>query len=277
MRSRCAVLKALCLSAAGLSGAGLVPGGANASQHVYECTFVTSVETGAVMTQQGTCDKRVPPGATFNIPLALIGYDSGVLLDEFNPVWDWQKGMDAAPADRRKVDPSAWQKNGVNWYGTEIASRLGPEKFLSYVKRLGFGTTSTAGAPGTTPKGMASWMGGSLQISPVEQVGFLRRLMGNNLPFARDAQNKTRAIMPVFDAAEAWSVHGTSGMGNLNGDDGKPDPQRPFGWFVGWAEREGQHIVFARLRINDKPSDTPMGQVVRDEFLRDIARVSVRR
>ncbi len=264
------------LSAVSFAVLGLCPLIAKAAQP-FECTFVTSVETGAVITQQGTCDKRASPGATFNIPLALIGYDSGILQDEFNPVWDWEKSMDSAPPERRKVDPTAWQKDGVRWYGNEIANRLGPEKLLGYVKRLGFGNASSASAPGTTPKGMDTWLGSSLEISPVEQVGFLRRLIGNNLPFARDAQTKTRAIMPVFDAAEAWSVHGTAGMGTLKGDDGKPDPNRPLGWFVGWAEREGQHIVFARLRVNDKASERPMGEVVRDEFLRDIARVSVRR
>ncbi|UHS60740.1 class D beta-lactamase [Agrobacterium vaccinii] len=272
MLPRCAVLKALCLTAFGLS-----PVWAYAATQPYECTFVTSVETGAVITQQGTCDKRVSPGATFKVPLALIGYDSGILLDEFNPVWDWQKGMEAAPQERKKVDPSTWQKESIRWYSREITSRLGPEKFASYVKRLGFGNADVAGEAGKDNGLTDAWVGTSLAISPVEQIGFMRRLLANNLPFSRDAQNKTKAIIPVFDGAEAWSAHGTTGTGNLKGDDGQPDPNRPFGWFVGWAEREGQHIVFVRFRVADKPSDKPMGEVVREEFLRDIPRFSVHR
>ncbi|PZP54688.1 MAG: class D beta-lactamase, partial [Delftia acidovorans] len=46
---------------------------------------------------------------------------------------------------------------------------------------------------------------------------------------------------------------------------------------VGWAEREGQHIVFARLRVSDKPSNEPLGPAVRDAFLRDIPRLAVHR
>ena len=72
----------------------------------FECTLVTSVETGAVINQQGTCDRRVSPASTFKVPLALIGYDAGILQDEFNPVWDWQKGMEASPQERKKVDPT---------------------------------------------------------------------------------------------------------------------------------------------------------------------------
>lgn len=243
----------------------------------FECTFVTSVETGAVITQQGSCDKRASPASTFKVPLALIGFEAGILLDEFNPVWEWKKGMEAPPAARKKVDPTTWQKESVLWYSREITSRLGQERFAAYVKKLGFGNADVAGVAGENNGLTDAWLGTSLQISPVEQIGFMRRLLANNLPFSRDAQNKTKAIIPVYDGAEAWSAHGITGTGNLKTQDGKPDPDRPFGWFVGWAEREGQHIVFVRFRVNDKPSDVPMGQVVRDEFLRDIPRFSVHR
>ncbi|QCI98357.1 class D beta-lactamase [Agrobacterium larrymoorei] len=270
MRNCFALLLPICLIAVG------APARAQ-SLPLFECTLVTSVETGAVINQQGTCDKRVSPASTFKVPLALIGFDAGILQDEFNPVWDWQKGMEAKPQEEKKVDPTTWQKESIRWYSREITSRLGPEKFASYVKRLGFGNADVAGEAGKGNGLTDAWVGTSLEISPVEQVGFMRRLLGNNLPFSRDAQNKTKAIVPVYDGAEAWSAHGTTGTGNLKGPDGKPDPNRPFGWFVGWAEREGQHIVFVRLRVGDKPSEQPMGEVVRGEFLRDIQRFAVHR
>ncbi|MFN6984724.1 MAG: penicillin-binding transpeptidase domain-containing protein, partial [Rhizobium oryzihabitans] len=87
----------------------------------------------------------------------------------------------------------------------------------------------------------------------------------------------TRAIVPVFDAPESWAVHGKTGTGYMRDEKGNPDRNRPFGWFVGWAEREGQHIVFARLRVSDKPSNEPLGPAVRDAFLRDIPRLAVHR
>ena len=256
--------------------AGVGPARAQSMQP-FECTLVTSVETGAVINQQGACDRRVSPASTFKVPLALIGYDAGILQDEFNPAWDWQKGMDAAPQERKTVDPTTWQKESIRWYSREITRRLGKEKFVSYVRRLGFGNGDVAGEPGKDNGLTDSWVNTSLEISPVEQVGFIRRLLANNLPFSRDAQNKTKAIVPVFDGAEAWSAHGMTGTGTMKGPDGKPDPNRPFGWFVGWAEREGQHIVFVRLRVGDKPSEQPMGEVVRGEFLRDIQRYATHR
>ena len=271
MRFAIALLLPFCLAAAAS------PASAQSSLPPFECTLVTSVETGAVINQQGACDKRVSPASTFKVPLALIGFDAGVLQDEFSPAWDWQPGMEAAPQEQKRVDPTTWQKQSIRWYSREVTRRLGQEKFSAYVKRLGFGNADVAGEPGKANGMTDAWVGTSLEISPVEQVGFFRRLLANNLPFSRDAQAKTKAIVPLYDAAEAWGVHGTTGTGNLKGPDGKPDPSRPFGWFVGWAEREGQHIVFVRLRVSDKPSDQPMGEVVRGEFLRDIQRFAVHR
>lgn len=268
---RLTVLVPLCLVALGLAPVAALAAGP------LECTLVTSVETGAVINQQGVCDQRVPPSSTFKIPLALIGYDAGILQDERNPAWDWKPGIDAPTQDRKKVDPAIWQKDGIVWYSREITRMLGQEKLTAYVKRLGYGNADVAGTPGEANGLTQSWLGASLAISPVEQVGFLRRLIGGNLQFSRDAQNKAKAIVPVFDGSEAWNVRGQTGSGTLNGPDGKPDPNRPFGWFVGWAEREGQHIVFVRLRVGDKPSPEPMGPVVRAEFLRDVPRFAVHR
>lgn len=36
--------------------------------------------------REGDCDKRYSPSSTFKIALSLIGFDSGILIDETNPV-----------------------------------------------------------------------------------------------------------------------------------------------------------------------------------------------
>ncbi|NRF07968.1 class D beta-lactamase [Agrobacterium pusense] len=270
-------LPAIFLSCLALPG--LLPFSADAQQQpqAFECTLVTSIETGAIINQQGACDQRVAPASTFKVPLALIGYDAGILQDEKSPAWDWKPGTEARAADRKTVDPTIWEQDSVLWYSREITRRLGPEKFAAYVKRLGYGNADVSGEPGKNNGLTHSWLGASLTISPVEQVGFLRRLLAGNLPFSRDAQAKTRAVVPVFDAPESWAVHGKTGTGYMRDEKGNPDRNRPFGWFVGWAEREGQHIVFARLRVSDKPSNEPLGPAVRDAFLRDIPRLAVHR
>ena len=193
-------LPAIVLSCLALPG--LLPFSADAQQQpqAFECTLVTSIETGAIINQQGACDQRVAPASTFKVPLALIGYDAGILQDEKTPAWDWKPGTEARASDRKTVDPSIWEQDSVLWYSREITRRLGPEKFAAYVKRLGYGNADVSGEPGKNNGLTHSWLGSSLTVSPVEQVGFLRRLLAGNLPVSRDAQAKTRAIVPVRPA-----------------------------------------------------------------------------
>lgn len=255
---------------------GFLPGWASAAQPL-ECTLVTSVETGAVLTQQGVCDQRTAPASTFQLPLALIGYDAGILQDEHNPAWDWQSQFSAPAIDRKTVDPTIWQADSVAWYSREMTKRLGQENFAAYVKRLGYGDADVSGDPGKDNGLTDSWMASSLAVSPVEQVGFIRKLVAGNLPVSREAQNKTRAIMPLFEAGDGWRVRGRTGSVNLRDALGKPDPNRPVGWFVGWAEKAGRQIVFARLRIGDAPADRPLGLVVRDAFLGELPKLAAPR
>lgn len=123
-------LPAIVLSCIALQG--ILPLSASAQQsQAFECTLVTSIETGAVINQQGACDQRVAPASTFKVPLALIGYDAGILLDDKTPAWDWKPGTEARAQDRKTVDPTIWEQDSVLWYSRELTRRLGPEKFAA--------------------------------------------------------------------------------------------------------------------------------------------------
>lgn len=49
-------------------------------------------ENGKVLKTEGDCEKRYAPESTFKIPLSLIGFDSGILVDEMHPVWPFKEG-----------------------------------------------------------------------------------------------------------------------------------------------------------------------------------------
>jgi beta-lactamase class D len=237
------------------------------------CTVVLDAATGATLFRQGPCDRRVSPASTFKIPLALMGYDAGVLEDERHPSWDGRPESSKNPADTRSVDPTAWERDSVVWYSQALTRKLGLERFRDYVERLGYGNRDISGNPGKADGLTHSWLTSSLAISPDEQVQFLRRLLARDLPVSRRAQDMTAAILPHFTAddggrfAGAWTVWGKTGSGWLRDASGAPDRKRPLGWFVGWAERAGGRVVFARLEIGDAPSDTPSGWAARDAFL----------
>src|SRR5690606_164237 len=111
----------------------------------------------------------------------------------------------------------------------------------------------------------------SLKISPDEQVDFLRRFLAGRLPISEHGLAMTQAITPRFEAADGWVIHGKTGSGRMRDEAGKPDSKRPLGWFVGWAEKEGRRVVFARLLVDDKPQgDTPISFIVRDGLIADL-------
>ena len=55
-----------------------------------ECTLILDAASGGTLYRQGVCDQRFSPASTFKVPLALIGYDAGILSDEHTPSWDYK-------------------------------------------------------------------------------------------------------------------------------------------------------------------------------------------
>lgn len=45
---------------------------------------------------------------------------------------------------------------------------------------------------------------------------------------------------------------------------------RPIGWFVGWAQRGQEAVVFAPLRVDAQRREDYLGPVARDAFLADL-------
>jgi len=239
---------------------------------VLECTLIVDAGSGATLRRDGSCDQQVSPASTFKIPLALMGYDSGILKDEKTPLWDYKPEFNAVQRDRHAVDPTAWEKDSVVWFSQEITRKLGNERFAAYVGRFGYGNGDIEGNPGKRDGLTHSWLSSSLQISPKEQVYFVRRILDHSLPVSAKAFEMTDAVIPAFDAGD-WKVKGKTGTGWMTGKSVKVDRNRPFGWFVGWAEKGDQRIVFARLFVNDGKSPVLLGPKVRADFLADLPRL----
>jgi beta-lactamase class D len=110
----------------------------------------------------------------------------------------------------------------------------------------------------------------SLTISPEGQIHFLLRFFARTLPVSNYAYDMTLATIPQYPAAGGWTVHGKTGSGWLRDSDGKINESRPQGWFVGWAEKNGQRVVFARLEVRTEKSDIAGGTKAREEMLNEL-------
>jgi beta-lactamase class D len=196
-----------------------------------------------------------------------------MLKDARSPAWVWHPGIDAPTRDHKTVNPTIWERDSVLWYSREITRRLGQEQFAAYVTKLGYGNKDVSGDAGKNNGITHAWLSSSLTISPDEQAAFIRGLLADALPVSKGAQAMTRTIMPAFDAPGGWRVHGKTGSIWLRDEKGGYDRSRPVGWFVGWAQKQGRRIVFARLDVGNQKFDGPKGLAVRARFLKELPKL----
>ena len=263
------------LAVGGCLGASL-PAFAAQKSNAPECTVVLDAASGKTLHREGACGERFNPFSTFKLPLALIGYDAGILEDEHTPAWDYRPEFNAVKRDRKTVDPAIWERDSVLWFSREVTRHLGEQRFAGYVSKLQYGNADVSGDPGKKNGLTDSWLLSSLKISPDEQAEFVRRMLARELPVSDKAYAMTSAIIPRVEAADGWVVHGKTGTGWLRGQDGKGDRNRPLGWFVGWAEGKGRQVVFARMQVGMGKSDSPKGPMLRAQFLEELPRLMKR-
>jgi beta-lactamase class D len=154
----------------------------------------------------------------------------------------------------------------VVWYSRLLVQHMGHGRLQSYVDSFGYGNRDVSGTPGfKEPLPEPVWVDDTLQISPAEQVAFLRKIVTRQLPLLMpQTYDKVAAVMPAFEAG-GWKVSGKTGSGFQSGGSGKARKQ--YGWFVGWATKDKRTVAFARLDKDEAPRSDIAGIRVRDEFL----------
>lgn len=239
-------------------------------------TLVADGATGRTIHRSGPVATRFTPCSTFKIPLALMGFDSGILQDAHHPAWDYdlKRHRASRDAERQRTDPTSWEANSVVWYSREITARLGMRRFQAYVDRFGYGNRDLSGNPGKHDGLGDAWLGSSLAISPEEQVAFLRRMLAHRLVSAA-AHAKAEAVIPVFEGTGGWTVHGKTGSGWLKDAQGREDRSNLLGWFVGWAVKGDRRVVFARFGAGEgMPLDGAGGLAMRKAMLAEIGKLA---
>lgn len=159
------------------------------------------------------------------------------------------------------------------WYSQQVTTNLGEARFQQYVAAFHYGNENVSGDPGKHNGLTHARLGSSLQISPLERLDFLERLVHRQLPVMSKAYDMTGRIMAVGKFGGGWEVHGKTGTGFPAAADGSSDEDHALGWFVGWASKGGRTVVFVRL-IQDEHAETiPAGIRARDAFLKDLNQI----
>jgi beta-lactamase class D len=239
-------------------GLSILPG--NGAHARAICTVIVDAFDGSILLQQGDCGTRVTPASTFKIPLAVMGFDSGYLKDRASPVLPFRKGYPdwGGAAWRKPVNPAGWMRHSVVWYSQQIAKTLGKDTLERQAAAFGYGNADFSGDPGRDNGLERAWISSSLTISPLEQAVFVHKLVSYELPVGRRAVDGAKALVEAASVGSGWRVSGKTGSAFPRRADGSFDRGRGWGWFVGWAERNGKTVAFARL-AQDEGGETGSG------------------
>jgi len=240
-----------------------------APSHARElCTLVVSAEHGEVVHKSGqSCISSFSPASTFKIPLALMGFDSGILVSSAEPAVPYNEAFHAPfRAWRTTVTPGYWLEHSVVWYSQLITRQLGLERFQHYVDAFDYGNGDLTGDIGQDNGLTHAWLSSSLKISPEQQVAFLRALYLGELQATAAARDTTLSSLPDFQGSNGWQVVGKTGTAfELDEFGNRLDAQ--FGWFVGWVLGADRTYVFATIAYERLPEKGFAGGRAKAAFL----------
>jgi len=185
------------------------------------------------------CQEAVLPASTFKIPHSMIALETGAVEspDTILP-WDHQSYSNEDWNQDLKFR-DAFRLSCVPCY-RDIARKVGPAAEQEWLNKLGYGNRDMSGSADMF------WLRGGLRISPAEQIDFLRRFDGNELPISDRTADWVRDIM-TLDVTESYVLRGKTGSTS------PPEQPRELGWFVGWLELGERRVFFATLLDGHAP------------------------
>jgi beta-lactamase class D len=205
------------------------------------------------------CAERTSPCSTFKVPLSLMAFDAGILVDE-NSSMKWDGTKYSRDVWNRDQTAMTWMQNSVVWFSQRLTPQLGMPKVKKYLAGFDYGNQDMSS--GLTK----AWLEGSLKISPDEQLRFWQKFWREQLPVSAHASAMTKKITFYATSPGGWTVHGKTG----SGDSGKhsPDPKTPLwiGWYAGHVSRGDHEYVFVTSYTDLTPSadDRASGWIARD-------------
>lgn len=182
---------------------------------------------------------RTLPASTFKIVNALIALETGVATTDSTIIkWDgvqrnnveWNQDLSLARAFKYSSVP----------HFQEIARRIGRDTMQKWIDTLKYGNMKIG------PAIDLFWLDNSLQVSPDEELGLVKKLYFDQLPFRKGVQEMVRNMMLQQDNSN-YKIYYKTGLGYNT-------EKHAVGWVVGWIE-ENKHPYFFALNIESQNKD----------------------
>jgi beta-lactamase class D len=192
-------------------------------------------------------DSAYLPASTFKIVNALVALETGTMVNEKMMIkWDgvirkYPNGDTATGWNKDLTAEEAFRVSAVPYY-QEIARRIGKDTLQHWLDSLKYGSKKINTAIDTF------WLDNSLKITADEEMGLVKKLYFEQLPFQKRTQDIVKKMMLQENTAN-YSLSYKSGWGFL--ENGKA-----LGWMVGWIE-ENKHPYFFVLNV-EAEHNTPL-------------------
>jgi len=212
-------------------------------------------------------DSAYLPASTFKIVNSLIGIETGRISNE-NMVIKWDGITRFFPSGDTAVDwnkdltmKEAFKVSAFPWY-QELARRIGKDTMQRWLDTLGYGQRYSKFK--ITNNLDSFWVDNSLKVTADEELGLVKKLYFNQLPFFKSTQQMVQRVMLQEENANYKLSYKTGWGFDARG--------RAIGWMVGWIE-ENRHPYFFALQLishnhqyNMKPARMAVFKSIMDQL-----------
>jgi len=199
-------------------------------------------------------DSAQSPLATFDIVQSLIAIQTGVVKDDTSRFpWRRPDPDSLFPAIHEpETDPCRYSNTlrqaflfsceSERGFG-ELARRIGKDTLKKWIDSLGYGNKDMSGAIDSF------WLNKGMKVTADEQLGLMKKLYFDQLPFYQRTQQVVRGMMQKEGNANYSLTYKTAT--GLNG------AGHAASWILGWIE-ENKHAYFFVLNLEAAGPDLPV-------------------
>ncbi|HEX8277679.1 MAG TPA: penicillin-binding transpeptidase domain-containing protein [Segetibacter sp.] len=178
-------------------------------------------------------DSAYLPASTFKIVNSLIGLESGKIRDQ-KMVIKWDGVRRSVPDWNQDLTmEQAFKLSAVPYY-QEVARRIGKDTMQFWLDSLGYGSRYQKAK---INKIDTFWLDNSIKITADEQLGLVKKLYFDQLPFLKRSMRVVKEIMEMENNANYTLSYKTGYGFRENGN--------ALGWVIGWVVENQRPYFFA--------------------------------